>query len=154
MTSQWRNSISNHQRHDCLLHRLFRRRSKKTSRLRVTGLCAGNSPLIGEFPAQMTSSAENVSIWWRHHDSACMLCVLSYDIIISYISNIVTGNELQSWCCRIYLVHSRHTVPPLKENNVSLPFSVLRPDVHQCIEYRDRTHICTPHVDVRTDSKI
>ena len=41
---------------------------KKTSKLRVTGLCAGNSPGTGEFPAQMASYAENVSIWWRHHD--------------------------------------------------------------------------------------
>ena len=24
----------------------------------------------GEFPTQMTSNAENVSIWWRHHDVA------------------------------------------------------------------------------------
>ena len=39
----------------------------KTSNLRVTGLCAGNSSVIGEFPAQMTSDAENASIWWRHH---------------------------------------------------------------------------------------
>ena len=55
-----RDSVSNHQPHDCLLNRLFRRRSKKTSKLRVTGLCAGNSPVTGEFPAQMTSNAENV----------------------------------------------------------------------------------------------
>ena len=34
----------NHQPHGCLLNRLFRRRSKKTSKLRVTGLCVGNSP--------------------------------------------------------------------------------------------------------------
>ena len=60
--------ISNHQPHDCLLKRLFRRRSKKTSKLRVTGLCEGNSPVIGEFPAQRASNAENVFIWWRHHD--------------------------------------------------------------------------------------
>ena len=45
------------------------RRSKKTSKLRVTGLCAGNSLVIGEFPTQMASNAENVSIWWRHHDT-------------------------------------------------------------------------------------
>ena len=45
-------------------------RSKKTSTLRVTGLCVGNSPITGEFPAQMASTAENVSIWWRHHDHA------------------------------------------------------------------------------------
>ena len=36
--------VSNYQPHGCLLNRLFRRRSKKTSKLRVTGLCAGNSP--------------------------------------------------------------------------------------------------------------
>ena len=36
--------VSNHQPRDCLLKRLFRRRSKKTSKLRVTGLCVGNSP--------------------------------------------------------------------------------------------------------------
>ena len=31
--------------------------------------CAGKSLVTGEFPAQMASNAENVSIWWRHHDS-------------------------------------------------------------------------------------
>ena len=36
--------ISNHQPHDCLPNRLFRRRWKKTSKLRVTGLCVGKSP--------------------------------------------------------------------------------------------------------------
>ena len=40
----WHGSVSNHQPHGCLLNRLFRRRSKKTSKLLVTGLCVGNSP--------------------------------------------------------------------------------------------------------------
>ena len=62
-----RDCVSNHQPYDCLLNRLFRRRSKKTSKLRVTGLCEGKSTGTGEFPAQMASNAENVSIWWRHH---------------------------------------------------------------------------------------
>ena len=62
-------TISSHQSHESLLNRLFMRRSKKTSKLRVTGLCAGNSPVTGEFPAQRASNAENVSIWWRHHGS-------------------------------------------------------------------------------------
>ena len=44
-------------------------RSNKTSKLRVTSLCVGNSPGTGEFPAQMASNAENFSIWWRHHVS-------------------------------------------------------------------------------------
>ena len=68
---QWHNNgrdrVSNHQPHDCLLNRLFR--SKKTSKLSVTVLYAGNSPGTGGFPAQMASNAENVSIWWRHHVS-------------------------------------------------------------------------------------
>ena len=59
---QWRHNehdgVSNHQPHACLLNRLSRRRSKKTSKLRVTGLCAGNSPGTGEFPAQRASNAE------------------------------------------------------------------------------------------------
>ena len=48
------------------LNRLFWRKSKKISKLRVTGLFAGISPVTGEFPAQMNSNAENVSIWWCH----------------------------------------------------------------------------------------
>ena len=71
MSLRWRHnghdSVSFHQPHDCLLNRLFRRRSKETSTLHVTGLCVGNSPGTGEFPAQMASNAENLSIWWRHH---------------------------------------------------------------------------------------
>ena len=51
------------------LNRLSRHRSKKASKLRVTGLCAGNSPEADEFPAQMASNTENVSIRWRHQVS-------------------------------------------------------------------------------------
>ena len=71
LSLHWRHNeldgVSNHQPHDCLLTCLFRHISKKTSKLRVTGLCEGNSPGTGEFPAQKASNAENVSIWWRHH---------------------------------------------------------------------------------------
>ena len=67
---QWRHNerdgVSNYRRLDCLFNRLFRYKSKKTSKLRVTGLCKENSPVICEFPAQRASNAENVSIWWRH----------------------------------------------------------------------------------------
>ena len=58
---QWRHNgrdgVLNHQPHDCLLKRLFRRKSKKKPKLRVTGLCAGKSSATGEFPAQMASNA-------------------------------------------------------------------------------------------------
>ena len=70
---RWRHNewggVSNHQPKDCLLNHLSGCKSKKTSKTRVTGLCAGNSPGTGEFPAQMVSCAETVSIWWRHHAS-------------------------------------------------------------------------------------
>ena len=70
-TLQWRHNehdgISNHQPRDCLLNHLFRRKSQKTSKLHVTGFCAGNSLVMGEFPTQMASNAENISIWWCHH---------------------------------------------------------------------------------------
>ena len=48
------------------------RRLKKTSKLRVTGLCEGNSPVTGEFPAQRASDTENVFFWWSHHDGGKM----------------------------------------------------------------------------------
>ena len=75
MTSEWaRWQLKSLADHDCLLNRLFRRRSKKTSKFRVTGLCAGNSPVTGEFPAQMASNADffftstSVSILLRPSD--------------------------------------------------------------------------------------
>ena len=72
MSLQWHHNghdgVSNHQPHDCLLNRLFRCRSKKTSKLHIIGLCVGNSPVTGDFPVQMDSKVENVSIWswWLH----------------------------------------------------------------------------------------
>ena len=92
-----RDSVSNHQPHDCLLNRLSRCRSKKTSKPRVTGLCVGNSPGTGEFPTQRASNAENVLIWWRHHvlcfnaayianwDMCRPMCVVSaFNAFLSY----------------------------------------------------------------------
>ena len=88
----------------CLLNRLFRRRSNKTSKLCVTGICAGNSPATGEFLAQRASNAEIVSIWRRHHDSTLVLwSVLEETYLIvgcgisrfepEYNSRIVGGEE-------------------------------------------------------------
>ena len=71
-TLQWRhderNGVSNHRHVHCLLNHLFGRRSKKTSKPRVTGLCKGNQPVTGEFPSNRASDAENISIWWCHHE--------------------------------------------------------------------------------------
>ena len=67
-TLQWRhngrNGVSNRKPNVCLLNHLFRRRSQKTWKLRVTGPCEWNSPVTCEFPAQRASNSKNVSIWW------------------------------------------------------------------------------------------
>ena len=91
-----RDGVSNHQPHHCLLNRLFRCRSKKISRLRVTGLCEGDSPVTGEFPAQRASNAENVSIWWRHHGISPWFfpATVSYNVTSIYGISIDPGSGL------------------------------------------------------------
>ena len=63
ITLQWRHnghdSVSNHQPHDCLLNINSDADQRKHQNLRVTGLCAGNSPGTGEFPVQMASYQVN-----------------------------------------------------------------------------------------------
>ena len=66
-----------------------RRRSKKTSKLCITGLCEGNSPVTSEFSAQRTCKAENVSMWWCHHvifnlNSICfpVSCFPKYSLLL------------------------------------------------------------------------
>ena len=92
------NSVSNHQPHGCFLKRSFRHRSKKTSKPRVTGLCVGNSPEAGEFPAQMASNAENVSIWWRHHDNGnTRTCPSRFYLCLAEIVKTETKLTRNSW---------------------------------------------------------
>ena len=62
-----------------------RHRSKKTSKLRVTGLCEGNSPVTGEFRTQRASNTESVSIWWCHH-AWCWLCRIIWPKSTTYIN--------------------------------------------------------------------
>ena len=96
---QWRHDgrkgVSNHQPHDCLLNRLFRCRSKKTSKFRVTGPCVGNSPVTGEFP--MTYIIKS------HHKIVCVLAtethLLKWDDISlrSVLSCLHSFNHLGWW---------------------------------------------------------
>ena len=64
---QWRynerNGVSNYRRIDCLLNFLFRRRSKKTSKLRVTGLCEGNSPHKGPIRRKLFSFDDAIMVY-------------------------------------------------------------------------------------------
>ena len=104
VTLRWRHNgldgVSNHQPHDCLLNLLSRCRSKKPSKLHVTGLCEGNSPVTGEFPAQMASNAENVTIWWRHHETRkaiCRMIVFTSNMYCSEATVIRVWYEGEAW---------------------------------------------------------
>ena len=91
------------------LNRLFRRRSKKTSKLRVTGLCAGNSPVTGEFPAQMASNEENfpsddvIMIFTFHHINSVWqgrtLLVLKLEYLRQNLVNTLAGDALAHGGC-------------------------------------------------------
>ena len=86
---QWRHNdhdgVWNHQPYDCLLNRLFRRRWKETSKLRITGLCAGNSPVHSPHKGPVT---------WKMFpfDDALMCmqyqyiqdCIIQWTIIIAW----------------------------------------------------------------------
>ena len=119
---QWRHngpdSVSNHQPYDCSLNRLFRRRSNKTSKLRVTDLCAGHSPVTGEFPAQMASNPENVFIWWCHHDDKWLA------MCMSWITDSPTGGHLQGGSHILSMFCSSiHHRPPAQVIDRSIPWT-------------------------------
>ena len=105
-------SVSNHQPHDCLHNRLFRRRSQKTSKLRATGLCVGNSPgpvnsphkgpvtrkmfpfddVIMKSAAQHSKSAQSTDPLGMNCNSLCNL-IREYYILVtisSFSSSILT----------------------------------------------------------------
>ena len=81
---QWRynelDGVSNHQPHECLLNRWFRRRSKKTSKLRVTGLCAGNSPVTGPVTRKMFPFDDVIMLWHNF----CLIPLLSIMLMVSH----------------------------------------------------------------------
>ena len=74
----WRHNghdgVSNHRRLDYVLNRLFRCKSKKTSKLHVTGLCVGNSPVTDECPAQRPVTQE----------------IFPFDDVIMYFENLMS----------------------------------------------------------------
>ena len=90
-SSHWRHheraGVSNHQPHDCLLNGLFRCRSKKTSKLRVNGLCAGNSPGPVNSP----------------HKGPVTRKMFPFDDVIMYRDKIIAG--YWGWTSHICVTH-------------------------------------------------
>ena len=110
--------LSDHQPDHCLLKRLFRRRSE-TSKLRNTGLCAGNSPVTGGFPAQRASNAENVSIWWHHHTWSFSLPV--WESAPRYIEQ-PTSHRPVACVCVVYLKLASITYTYRQTSNIRRTF--------------------------------
>ena len=95
-TLQWHHNehdgVSNHQLNVCLFNRLFKRISKKTSKLRVTCLCEGNSPTssltspwwgnLSMTDAFRSPSASEVELCgflcWKHERSSCRWLLTSW----------------------------------------------------------------------------
>ena len=104
---QWRHNervgISNHRRLYCLSKCLFRRRSKISSKLCITALRVGNSPVTREFPAQRPVTPkmfpfDEVIMWWplqyiprNMHTVFALLCfvVVIHWLIFTYPSGLL-----------------------------------------------------------------
>ena len=87
----------------------------------------GNSPVTSDFPAQRASDAENVSIWWRHHDmylyTRQLLCITSvYNPCMIFLdqcsSKEITRNSLYHATKYIELYHVTTWWPGLQPTGV------------------------------------
>ena len=65
-TSHEHHCVPYHRPFERLLNNLLWSTSKKHQSSALLAVCNGSSPVTGEFPAQMASNAEYVSILWRH----------------------------------------------------------------------------------------
>ena len=127
-----RDNVSYHRRLDCLLHRLFRRRLKKTSEHRVTGLCEGNSPVTSEFPAQRVNNAENVTIWWRHPGHTILDYVYLWRLPVAVSFTSEHRRERSIWfdvfqdnltCCN---QNGLYHVTPSSVSEMGIPITIIR----------------------------
>ena len=146
---QWRHnepdSVSNNQFHDCLLNRLFRRRSKKTSKLRVTAFVRGihrwpvNSPTKGQWRGKcfhlMTSSCDDSPWFLLPHDSPCRPFPLNFTLSCS--ENVLVPQK------RIITIFSQNK--PIFKQKMSLKMvsAKYRPFVRTVETYTISLETCT-----------
>ena len=161
----------NHQPHDCLLNRLFRCRSKKTPKLSVTGLCAGNSPVTREFLAQRASNAENASNLWGHHGHAA-IGVEGTHAYLEYVGNAGGGyvdkeSDVLFWAIIFHLAtnefpHDSAVWWILATSHISITVNTLKPrqngrhfpdDIFLCIFLNENVWI-SPGVSLKFVAKI
>ena len=101
MTYYERDDVPNRRRLDCFIKRLFRRRSKETSKLHIAGFCEVNSPVTGGFPSQRASKSGHVPF-----DDVIIWCNS-----IGYLSYMLNAERYQSHSNMIqYIPRNMHTV--------------------------------------------
>ena len=74
----------------------------------LLALCAGNSPVTGEFPAQRASIGENVSIWWRHHDTNLIRLIIQDPLTYIVLFKIVITTNITP---QTFTMHAFRRVP-------------------------------------------
>ena len=84
---------------------------KKTSKLRVTGLCEGNPPVTGGFPSQRASKSEIVSIRLHHH------------AVSFHVFGVKPFYSLGHWICGSNFNFTRMTLKFITKNNNSSTLS-------------------------------
>ena len=90
---------------------------KKTSKLRVIGLCASKSLVSGEFPAWRASNEENAFIWLHQHDN--------YELIIlwDFLHEMIIG--LWEHDAHIWILHwTKETLHTLHMQEVGGEYNV------------------------------
>ena len=104
VTLHWRHNerdgVSNHQQLDCFFNRLFRRRSKKTSKLRVTDVCAGWTLTMFPFDDVIMVSSSS----WQQELITQTYSQFKYDFFTEHhlvsITEFVYRNAITKFHCR------------------------------------------------------
>ena len=103
----------------------------------------GNSPVTGEFPAQMFSNAENVSIWWRHHGYKKNPSWRMYQALLKFGCHILHETIVSLYHCRKYVI-----CVILEERKLSV---TCKP--HECLvifEQRQINYVCNTLLTLTT----
>ena len=144
--SAMESQITIHQPHDCLLNRFNQAQIKENIKAPRHWPLWGGFTVTGEFPAQRASNAENVSIWWRHHDCPFVTSVGSLNVTVknhtwpqleSKLSYVEEGGRWKPTHCR-----PRHRIAIIipyrdRDNHLRVLLNHLHPFLQrQLLEYR------------------
>ena len=116
-TLQWRynklDGVSNHQHVECLLTRSFKRRSKKSSKLRVSGLCEG------EFTGQRWFPPTKGQLRGNDFHLVTSSCYIGRTASLYWISaKEYSGSSTKR--LTLYLLHRRHPTSQVVEIRIGM----------------------------------